>query len=60
MSTEAFAAALGLRSFRVNGYVSAFSEILNIDGYEVLRLDHSSKQIHLDREKLAQLFEVKA
>lgn len=60
MSTEAFAAALGLRSFRVNGYVSTFSEILNIDGYEVLRLDHSSKQIHLDREKLAQLFEVKA
>lgn len=59
MSSDAFAAALGLRTFRVGGHVSRFSEILNIDGYEVLRMDHVAKQIHLDRGKLELLFEVK-
>jgi hypothetical protein len=44
---------------RVDGYISRFSDILDIHGYEVLRLD-STKQNHLDRGKLELLFEVKA
>ena len=59
MSAEAFAAVMGVLAFRVGGLISKLQEVLNVDGYEVVRYDPTSRQVHLDREKLAQLFEVK-
>ena len=44
---------------RVSGFVSRLQEILNVDGYQVLRFDRQGQQVHLDLEKLAQQFEVK-
>ena len=59
MSESAFGAELGVLGFRVRGYVTTLTEVLNLDGYEVVRFDPSTRQVHLDVEKLAQLFEVK-
>jgi hypothetical protein len=58
VSADAFAAALRLLPFRVEGYITTIQEKLNLDGYQVLRFDREARQIHLDREKLCQLFEV--
>ena len=57
-SAEAFAGAMGERLFRVGGLVSRLQEVLNVDGYQVIRYDHVGKQVHLDRDKLEQQFEV--
>lgn len=59
MSESAFGAELGVLAFRVRGYVTTLTEVLNLDGYEVVRFDPSARQVYLDVEKLAQLFEVK-
>jgi hypothetical protein len=59
MSAEAFGAAVGVLLYRVGGLISKLQEVLNVDGYEVIRFDATSRQVHLDRAKLAQLFEVK-
>jgi hypothetical protein len=58
MSAAAFAAAMQELPFRIGGLVAKLQEQLNLDGYEVLRFDPVSRQVHLDRAKLAQLFEV--
>jgi hypothetical protein len=58
MSGDAFAAAMGVLTFRVGGLISKLQEVLNLDGYEVIRYDAAARQVHLDRAKLAQLFEV--
>ena len=57
-SAEVFAERLGVMSFRVGGLISKLQELLNRDGYEVIGYDPSAREVHLDREKLAQLFEV--
>jgi len=57
--TAAFAAHLNQPPFRVPGLVSKLQEILNLDGYEVLRYDRKNLQIFLDKSKLEQQFEVK-
>lgn len=59
MSADAFAAEMKILAFRVGGFISKLQEALNLDGYEVIRYDPSVRQVYLDREKLAQLFEVK-
>lgn len=59
LSSKAFADTLGLFEWRVPGHVAKLAETLNLDGYQVIRLVPSSSQIHLDKEKLAQLFEVR-
>ncbi|HJL28369.1 MAG TPA: BREX-2 system phosphatase PglZ [Polyangiaceae bacterium LLY-WYZ-15_(1-7)] len=59
MSASAFAAEMKVLPFRVGGFISKLQEVLNLDGYEVVRYDPAARQVHLDREKLAQLFEVK-
>lgn len=59
MSAEAFGAAMRVLPFRVGGLISKLQEVLNLDGYEVIRFDPGTRQVHLDRDKLAQLFEVK-
>lgn len=58
-SDEAFAAGMGELYFRVGGLVSRLQEVLNVDGYQVLRHDASARHVYLDREKLCQQFEVK-
>ncbi|MFW5876495.1 MAG: BREX-2 system phosphatase PglZ [Myxococcota bacterium] len=57
-SKEQFASGLEILEFRVDTFVAKFQEVLNVDGYQVLRYDPTAKQVHLDRGKLAQLFEV--
>jgi hypothetical protein len=56
---DAFATAMHVMPYRVAGFVATLSEVLNVDGYLVLAYDGAGKQVRLDREKLAQLFEVK-
>jgi len=58
-SDEAFAAGMGVTPYRVGGLVSRLQEVLNVDGYQVLRFDTTARQVYLDREKLCQQFEVK-
>jgi hypothetical protein len=58
MSSDAFAAAMDLAGWRAAGLISKLQEVLNLDGYEVLRHDAGARQVFLDRDKLAQLFEV--
>jgi len=57
--SPALATAVGELSFRIGGFVTKVSEVLNVDGYQVIHFDSANKQVHLDREKLTQLFEVK-
>jgi len=54
----AFAAAMAIFPTRVGGFVTTLQEILNVDGYPILRHDPHGKQVILDRVKLAQQFEV--
>jgi hypothetical protein len=57
-SSSAFAGELGQFVARVGGVVAKLQEILNVDGYQVLRFDRQNQQVHLDLEKLAQQFDV--
>jgi hypothetical protein len=59
-SEKAFADALGVLPRQVGGIVSMLQEVLNLDGYSVIRLDITSRQVHLDWEKLVVQFEVKS
>lgn len=53
-----FADALGEFVSRVQGVVAKLQEILNVDGYQVLRYDRQNQEVHLDLEKLAQQFDI--
>jgi hypothetical protein len=57
-SAAAFASELGEFVARVRGVVARLQEILNVDGYQVLRFDPQGQQVILDLEKLAQQFDV--
>ncbi len=57
-SEAAFASELGEFVSRARGVVARLQEILNVDGYQVLRYDPQGKQVILDLEKLAQQFDV--
>ncbi|WP_437840169.1 BREX-2 system phosphatase PglZ [Sorangium sp. So ce1153] len=57
-SEAALASALNVPAWRIGGVVAKLGEILNVDGYQVIRHDSAAKTVHLDREKLAQQFEV--
>lgn len=57
-SAAAFAGELGEFVARVGGVVAKLQEILNVDGYQVVRFDRPNQQVHLDLEKLAQQFDV--
>tara|TARA_R110002096_G_scaffold44524_1_gene119658 strand:- start:12588 stop:15365 length:2778 start_codon:yes stop_codon:yes gene_type:complete len=54
----AFANAMAMSERRVRGLVSKLQEVLNVDGYQVIRYEAQSRQVRLDREVLAQQFEV--
>ncbi len=57
-SVDAFAAAMDEIPWRVDGLISTLQMVLNVEGYPVLRLDSSARQVYLDVAKLSQLFEV--
>ncbi len=59
-TTAAFAAEFDVVPRRVGGQVATLQEVLNVDGYEVLRYDAVDQQVHLDIGKLRLLFEVPA
>lgn len=59
LAAEVFAQHMGVLAYRVEGYVRRFQEILNVDGYLVLRFDPGARQVFLDKSKLEQQFEVK-
>ena len=59
-TAAAFAAEMGVLQRRVGGLVAKFQEILNVDGYEVLRFDVVAQHVTLDVGKLRLLFEVPA
>jgi hypothetical protein len=56
MEPELFASRTGELPNRVGGAVARMQEVLNAEGYEVLRLDLVEKRVVLDRAKLAELF----
>lgn len=58
VSAEVFAKHLNEPLYRVEGAVSKLTEVLNVDGYEVLRFNRQSRQVILDKAKLEQQFEV--
>jgi hypothetical protein len=57
-SDDAFASAMGTLAYRVGGLISRLQEVLNLDGYQVLRYDRETHQVYLDRDKLMEQFEV--
>jgi hypothetical protein len=54
-----FAHHMEVLPYRVDGFISKLQEVLNVDGYEVLRFDPQNRQVFLDKAKLEQQFEVK-
>jgi hypothetical protein len=59
LAAEVFAQHLNVLPFRVEGYVRGLQEVLNVDGYAVLRFDSKTRQVFLEKSKLEQQFEVK-
>ncbi|MCC7380505.1 MAG: BREX-2 system phosphatase PglZ [Deltaproteobacteria bacterium] len=58
-TTAQFATEMGELTRRVGGLVAKLSEVLNLDGYQVLSFDPQTSQVRLDIGKLRMLFEVK-
>ena len=56
---SAFAAHLSEPEFRAGGLISKLQEVVNLDGYSILRFDSANRQVFLDKEKLEQQFQVK-
>lgn len=59
-TAAAFAAEMVVTQRRVAGQVAMLQEVLNVDGYEVLRFDALAQHVNLDVGKLRLLFEVPA
>jgi hypothetical protein len=57
-AAPAFAAEMNRMPRSVAGLVSKIQEVLNVDGYEVIRFDAPSMQVRLDTAKLSALFEI--
>lgn len=55
---QELAAALGCQPVRAPGLISVLSEVLNVDGYVVLRSDAVNRQVVLDVETLRSLFDL--
>ncbi|MEZ4222310.1 MAG: BREX-2 system phosphatase PglZ [Polyangiaceae bacterium] len=58
-SAQAFAKEMSEFDYRIDGLISGLQEVLNVEGYAVLRFERNTHQVHLDMEKLEQQFEVK-
>ncbi len=55
-----FARRAKLPSFRATGPLNAMAELLNVDQHMPVVVDHAGKQVTVNADMLAQLFEVKA
>lgn len=55
-SDEAFALRMERARARIAGLVSTLSEMLNMDGYEVLAHDAAAKQVWVDEARLRELY----
>jgi hypothetical protein len=55
-AAAAFGQELGCLPGRVGGLVAKLQEIVNLDGYQILRFDREHQQVHLDLAKLTQQF----
>ena len=55
---QELAAALGCQPVRASGLISVLSEVLNVDGYVVLRSDAVNRQVVLDVDTLRSLFDL--
>jgi hypothetical protein len=53
---EQFAASISQPDWRLDGIVTAMSELLNVDGYPVIDLDRAAGQVVLEVELMEQLF----
>ncbi|MEZ4444906.1 MAG: hypothetical protein R3B72_37870 [Polyangiaceae bacterium] len=49
---------MGELPYRVEGFVSSLSEVLNVDGYEIIRYEHANRQVRLEWEMVVRQFEV--
>jgi hypothetical protein len=49
------AGALEEASWPIRPFLARVEEVLNLDGYQVLRYDRAGRQVYLDIELLAQL-----
>ncbi|MFN0249186.1 MAG: hypothetical protein ACKV2T_20045 [Kofleriaceae bacterium] len=57
-SSAAFTAQLGEFTSRIYGLVAKLQEVLNVDGYQVLKFERVNQQVFLDVPKLVHQFEL--
>ncbi len=55
---QAFAASLNLKSWRVDQVIARYAEVLNLDGYPIVRVDTRAGQVVLERDQLVQQYEL--
>ena len=58
MTRQALAQALGQPEFRMRGLLAGLQRLLNVDGYQVVRVDEIAGTISLDRHLLNKQFEL--
>jgi hypothetical protein len=58
MTPAALARRVGLPSIRLDGLVAKVQRLLNLDGYDVLRLDRQRELVELDVALLKRQFEL--
>lgn len=58
MTPAAFAKAIGIPLARLDGLVAQMQRVLNVDGYEILRLDRSENRVELNVAKLKRQFDL--
>lgn len=58
LTHDALGRALNVPRLRLNSLLAASARLLNVDGYEVLRVDLAGDAVHLDRALLATQFDL--
>ena len=58
MTPAALARAVGQPALRVDGFVSKLQQLLNVDGYNVVRLDRQRDLVELDQALLRRQFDL--
>lgn len=58
MSLDEFARRLGLPPFRASGPILELQSLLNVEGYAVVELDRTGRQVRVNRPMLVQTFEL--
>jgi hypothetical protein len=58
MAPAALARAVGQPALRVDGFVAKLQRLLNVDGYDVVRLDRQRDLVELDEALLRRQFDL--